>query len=212
MDRRNHGMKSLIIAPHIDDEVLGCGGLIHMLDFLAANPFVYFCGVDQFHEISREERLEEARKVAEFLGYEYEVNLHSVVNGYRVVDFINVFQEVINNQKPDRIFIPYASYNQDHQAIYHAAMIALRPHDRNFFVKKVLAYEALDSFQWMNNDYKVNHFVPIDMDVKLEAYSLHKSQVRQHRSFAQIEALATLRGSQIGVPHAEAFIIERWVE
>ncbi len=200
---------NLIISPHIDDEVIGCGG---MIDKCEEESYVHFCGVEDFHEIPKHERILEADKVADFLGYEFELNGCAIVNGYQVVDMIDIFQEVINRKKPDKIFIPYASYNQDHQAVYHAAMIALRPHDRNFFVKKVLTYEGIGAFQWMNNDYKVNHFVPINVDTKILAYGLHRSQVREFRSSDHVRSLAKLRGSQIGVPYAEAFIIERWVE
>lgn len=199
----------LVIAPHIDDEVIGCGGAI---DRCETAPFVYFCGVDHFHEIPRGARMVEAKAVSEYLGYEYEVNMHSIVNFYKIGDFIDVLQGVINDKKPDKVYIPYPSYNQDHRTIYNASMIALRPHDRNFFVKKVLVYEGLGAFQWMNNDYKPNHFVPIDVNVKIEAYKLHASQVREFRSFDHVRSLAKLRGSQMGVPYAEAFMIERWVE
>ena len=119
---------------------------------------------------------------------------------------------IINELQPDKIYIPYTSYNQDHRAIYDAAMIALRPQDKNFFVKKVLIYEGLGAFQWYKPDYEVNHFVPIDIKKKNKGYSFHASQVRGHRSFEHVEALARLRGSQIGVDFAEAYIIKRWVE
>ena len=33
-------MLKIIVAPHIDDEVLGCGGI------LDENTFVFYCGVD----------------------------------------------------------------------------------------------------------------------------------------------------------------------
>lgn len=199
----------LIISPHADDEVIGCGGFIHQAKDRA---FVYFCGIEMFHQVSRTDRVTEVGEVSKYLKYSCDINFFSTVNGYKVVDFIDVFQEIINEVKPDKIFIPYPSYNQDHQVIHHAAMIALRPHDRNFFVKKVLVYEGMGAFQWMNNDYKPNYFVPIDIEAKIEAYKLHKSQVREFRSFDHVRALAKLRGSQIGVPYAEAFMIERWVE
>ena len=199
-------MKKLVIAPHIDDEAVGCGGI------LDKDTYVYFCGVDWFHEISQAERLKEADNVSEHFGYKYEVNTMPVVNDYDTNYFINVFQKVINEYAPDKIYIPYPSYNQDHRAIYDAAMIALRPHDRNFFVKKVLVYEGMGAFQWYKTDYEVNHFVKINIDRKITGYLLHQSQVRAHRSTEHIRSLANLRGSQIGVEYAEAYIVKRWVE
>jgi len=199
-------MKKLVIAPHIDDEAVGCGGILDL------ETYVYFCGVDWYHEISQAERLAEARNVSTFFHYEYEVNTMTVVNEYDQRYFINIFQKLINEQMPDKIYIPYPSYNQDHREIYDAAMIALRPHDRNFFVKKVLVYEGMGAFQWYKPDYEVNHFVEIDIDRKIKGYEKHVSQVRGHRSSEMIRALAKLRGSQIGVPYAEAYIVKRWVE
>jgi LmbE family N-acetylglucosaminyl deacetylase len=199
-------MKKLIISPHIDDEVVGCGGI------LDEDTYVYFCGVDEFHEISQEERVAEAKNVSEFFGYKYGIDTDTTVNNYNGIKFINRFQNVINAQKPDKVYIPYPSYNQDHREIYDAAMIALRPHDRNFFVKKVLVYEGMGAVQWYKSDYEVNHFREIDLEKKIAGYLLHKSQVRGHRSCTHIRALAVLRGSQIGVGHAEGYIVKRWVE
>jgi LmbE family N-acetylglucosaminyl deacetylase len=199
-------MKKLVIAPHIDDEVVGCGGI------LDKDTYVYFCGVDWFHEITQEERLNEAKDVSKFFGYKYEVNMLSVVNEYDSNSFINIFQKLINEQTPEGVYIPYPSYNQDHRAIYDAAMIALRPHDRNFFVKKVLVYEGMGSFQWYQQAYEINGFVKIDIDKKIEGYNRHVSQVRGHRSADHIRALAKLRGSQVGVDYAEGYMIKRWME
>jgi len=199
-------MKKLVIAPHIDDEAVGCGGI------LDSDTVIYFCGVDTYHIIPKEERLKELQTVCDFFNYKYKVNEDTVVNRYYSADFIDIFQELINTFKPDKVYIPYPSYNQDHREIYDAAMIALRPHDRNFFVKKVLVYEGMGAFQWYKPDYEVNHFVEIDIDRKIKGYEKHVSQVRGHRSSEMIRALAKLRGSQIGVPYAEAYIVKRWVE
>ena len=37
------GNKKLVISPHIDDEILGCGGI------LDENTFVLYCGFDESH-------------------------------------------------------------------------------------------------------------------------------------------------------------------
>ena len=61
--------------------------------------------------------------------------MNGVPNKYDEHDFIDAFQDLINTYTPQTVYIPYTSYNQDHRAIYNAAMVALRPHDKNWFVK-----------------------------------------------------------------------------
>ncbi len=206
-------MKKLIIAPHIDDEVLGCSSVLNK------EAFVYYCGIDESklpadpgHRISVPDRLKEVEEVGNFLGFEYEINHDSKVNFYLEQDFIGIFEDLINKMKPDVIFLPHPGYNQDHRTIFNAAQVALRPHDRNFFVKKVLVYEAIHDFMWSYQELDVNYFIPLDMDRKIKAYSLHRSQVRGMRGSEMLEWLAKLRGSMSGSAFAEAFQILRWVD
>ena len=202
-------MKRIVIAPHIDDDVLGCGGIIDK------DTLVIYCGVDDYHVVSREERLKEADSVKEYLGNDYKLYHGHKVNNYKSVDLIDEFSKTINNHKPEEIYIPYPSYNQDHRAVYEAIMISLRPHDINFFVKKVLVYEQPHVFLWNDtykDNFKPNYFVPIDIDRKIKAYELMKSQVRGFRSSEDIRALSQLRGTQSGCDYAESFQIIRWVD
>lgn len=197
----------LIVAPHVDDDVIGCGG---MLD---KSCYVWYCGVDEFHGVSQRERLEEARAVADQTKHIILPVGVNAVNSYKFSELKNQLENIVNNWYPDEIYLPWPSYNQDHQSVYRAAQIALRPHDKNHFVKRVLLYEEPDCF-WPGIDeaFKPNFFRPIDIDRKLNLYNLMKSQVRGHRSEAHIEALARVRGAAINVPFAEAFHILRWVE
>jgi LmbE family N-acetylglucosaminyl deacetylase len=200
--------KQLIISPHIDDDVLGCGGVTE------DDTYILYCGVDDFHVVSRNERLKEASEVSNFLGSKFELLHGHKVNEYETINFIDEFSTYINKIKPDKIYIPHPSYNQDHRAIYEAVMISLRPHDVNYFVKKVLVYEQPHNFFWdnNNNDFKPNYFVPIDIDRKINAYELMKSQVRSFRSIEHIRSLALLRGGQSNCEYAEAFQVLRWVD
>jgi len=207
-------VKDLIIAPHADDEVLGCGGI------LGKNSFVYYCGIDESRlpvtdhrkNLTVDERQAEIRTVADFLGFQWAWNPDTKVNHYKEIELIPVFERIINELRPERVFIPIPSYNQDHRAVYHAAEIALRPHDRNFFVRKVLVYEQPDSIVWEHKPFKVNYFMPIDIERKISAYRLHKSQVRAMRSPETMRTIAALRGAQVNCKFAEAFVLERWVE
>jgi|TARA_B100000073_G_scaffold344822_1_gene352454 LmbE family N-acetylglucosaminyl deacetylase len=201
-------MKKMIISPHIDDDVLGCGGIIDK------NTFVLYCGVDEFHIISKEDRLKEADKVKNYLGHSYTL-LNKKVNHYKVQDLIDSFQKHINSYKPDVICIPHPSYNQDHKVVYDAAMIATRPHDNNYFVKKVLLYEQPQVYLWntTNREFKANYFVPVEIERKIKAYELMESQVRDFRSPELIRNMGMVRAKQVGRDgFAEAFEILRWVD
>jgi len=205
--------KKLIIAPHADDEALGCGGI------LDKDSFVYYCGIDESrvqpdpaHRIPAAEREKEVKAVADFLGFQYEIDHESKVNHFAVQEFIGKIENLINRIKPEMIFIPHPGYNQDHQAVFKACQTALRPHDKNFFVKKVLVYEAIHDFIWSYGRFCPNYFIPVDIERKNKAYLLHKSQVRGFRSPEMIESLAKIRGAMCSHRHAEAFQIQRWVE
>lgn len=200
-------MKKLIIAPHIDDEILGCGGI------LDETCVVLHCGVENRSYVSREERIEEITKAQKFLGFSMHLLDHTV-NSYVASDLIGDFERFIGEQKPDMVFLPYPSYNQDHRAVFDAALVALRPHDQNFFVKKVLVYEQPHSFFWSHNGrdtFIPQYFVEIDVERKIKAYELLASQVRAFRSPEHLRSLAVLRGGQSNVAFAEAFQVVRWI-
>lgn len=199
-------MSTLVIAPHIDDEVLGCSSL------LSADCHVYFCGVEEFREVARDERLQEANAAAKFLGHSWECDRERRVNHYEEPELIGAFERLINERRPHRVLVPFAGYNQDHRAVFDAAFIALRPHDRNHFVKQVLIYEGAHDVVWTPRAFPVNYFVPLDIERKIEAYKCHRSQVRGMRSAETLRAIAAVRGAAICVPHAEAFQILRWVD
>lgn len=204
--------KNLIISPHVDDEVLGCGGI------LDSSCFVYYCGIDESklrHDkdpTSIKERYEELSKTAKFLGFEWECNKKSKVNNYTEQEFIDVFEDLINRIKPEKIFLPHPGYNQDHRTVFNAAFVALRPHDRNFFVRKALVYEAAHDVIWNPEKMELKYFVPIDIERKIKAYGLQKSQVRGMRSPKLLREIAAIRGAAVNKPYAEAFQILRWCE
>jgi LmbE family N-acetylglucosaminyl deacetylase len=196
----------LVIAPHVDDEVLGCGGI------LDERFHVHYCGVEEYRVVSREERLEEARRCSEFLDFSFSVNLSNVVNDYRVPGLVGQFEELMSQQRPSTVFLPYPSYNQDHRAVFDAGLTALRPHDVNHFPRNVLLYEEIQVTAWphggdilRNQAMHPTVFFPIDVERKLAAYHLHASQVRGMRSPDLLVSLARWRGFQSNWEFAEAF-------
>ena len=98
--------------------------------------------------------------------------------------------------------------------MYEASLTALRPHDLNYFVKRVFVYEQPHVFFWNhgNSNFEPNYYVEIDILRKVELYELMKTQVRKFRSSEHVGAIAQLRGGQSGYDFAEAFQILRWVK
>jgi hypothetical protein len=88
----------------------------------------------------------------------------------------------------------------------------LRPHDINFFVKKVFVYEQLQDL-WNHNYHNFNpiYFKPVDIENKISTYQLYASQVRQFRSPEMLRSLANIRGAQSNLPYAEGFEIIRYI-
>ena len=204
-------IENLIISPHVDDEILGCGGI------LSNNFFILHCGLAESQDhgeifLSRESRIKEFKKVKEKVGFEYEV-LHHPVNKMETHKIIKDIENIINKIKPKEIYIPSPSYNQDHKAVYDACLIALRPHDVNFFVSRVLVYEQpQDLWESGREHFIPNTFAKIDIDKKINLYRLIKSQIRDHRSVEHLRALAKTRGAQSNFDYAEGFKTIRWIK
>ena len=205
--------KTLIIAPHVDDEVLGCFSVLN-------NSFVLYCGMDetniQFNWVkerpSTELRYHELDMVQQKHEFQYEV-LNNKVNYYTIQDILPNIERIINKIQPEEIYIPVPSYNQDHRIVYEAALTALRPHDINHFVKKVLVYEQIQDL-WNHNYHKFNpiYFKRLDIEDKIKTYKLMQSQVRAFRSPEMITNLASIRGIQSNMQYAEGFEIIRWID
>ena len=98
-------------------------------------------------------------------------------------------------------------------------MTACRPQP-GFCVQKIYSYEVPSSTGWSGASYG-RDFVPtlyVDieshLEQKIKALEAYHEEIRDFphaRSIEALKALATFRGSQIGVPAAEAFVVERIV-
>jgi LmbE family N-acetylglucosaminyl deacetylase len=206
-------MKTMILSPHIDDEVLGCFSSID------ENTFIVYCGCDESHinfdwvkqRPKLKQRLAELDLVQKKHKFKYTI-LNNKVNEYKIQDLIPEFEKYINEFQPDEIYIPVPSYNQDHRVVYEAALTSLRPHDINFFVKKVFVYEQLQDL-WNHNYHNFNpiYFKPVDIEDKISTYQLYESQVRNFRSPEMLKSLANIRGAQSNLPYAEGFEIIRYI-
>lgn len=220
-------MNVLVVAPHADDEMIGVGGTI--VKHIAQNNKVYICiatkGAQPIFENAYVDKIrDETIKSHKFIGIEktYFLDFPAVMLEQIPRHEINgELLKVINETKPDIVYIPhFGDMQKDHQIIAEAAMVAVRP-KYEYMIKAVYAYETLSETEW-NIPHAANAFIPNVfndisefLDSKLEAMKIYESQLADFpnpRSLVAIEALAGYRGSTINVNAAEAFMLIREIQ
>jgi LmbE family N-acetylglucosaminyl deacetylase len=217
-------MNVLVISPHPDDEVLGCGGTI--LKHVNEGDNVFLCMVTtrkepdwtrEFIETKRKEVLEASNflviKDVYFLKFPT-VRLDTVPQK----DLNDALFEVLSKVKPEIVYIPFiGDLNIDHRIIFESSLVVLRPFNNvPFKIKKILSYEVLSSTEVGQpfGAFVPNIYVDISdfIEKKKQALSIYKSEVRKFphpRSLEMIEILAKKRGSESGMKCAEAFMLIR---
>ena len=206
--------KILILSPHMDDEVLGCGGLIASL--MENNPknlhIHYF---NDFHPVVDNEAYKaENAKLISHIGCTSSFTKSKSVNKLNSIpisEHISEIESLANEFQPDTILVTFPSYNQDHRHIFDATITATRVHDRNYYVHNILVYEQPETLQTNRIEPKFlpHVFLPVDVDKKIELYSMYQTQLRGHRRVEHIKYLAGVRGMQCNAPFAESFMIIR---
>jgi LmbE family N-acetylglucosaminyl deacetylase len=214
----------LIIAPHPDDEVLGCGGLIRK--YAGQNMDVYVLvmsrGTPKLYSPDRIENVRnEARQAHEILGVKETIFLNFYapeMDDVPLADISTAIAEVIKKQKTEMLFIPHrGDIHNDHTVVFKAALVAARPVG-NYTVKEIYSYETLSETEWAppfgDDAFIPTYFVDItnEFPAKLEAMRYFKSQLKEFpnpRSLETIEALAKFRGATVGFDRAEAFMTIR---
>lgn len=219
-------MVVLVVAPHPDDEVLGCGGVIARHTAQGDNVYVIIVGKG-IPELFPPEMFELARSELEaahvILGVRNTIFLNfpapqfELVGGHKLADAI---RRVIHDLQPQLIYLPHrGDIHTDHRAVYNAVLVAARPL-MNCPVRKLLCYETLSETEWAppfgDDAFIPTVFVDISdyLDHKLRAMACYRSQLKEppnSRSLRSIEALARLRGGTVSLDAAEAFMLVREV-
>jgi len=207
--------KILILSPHMDDEVLGCGGLISNIIMLDASSRLHIHYFNDQHPLVDFQTLKrENDRLISRIGCTRSISRFKSTNKLDTIpitEHIAEIEQLLSEYRPDVVLVTFPSYNQDHRHIFEATITATRPHDKNFYVKTVLIYEQPETIQTNRIEprFTPQVFLPIDIDRKSELYEIYKSQIRGHRGLDHLRALAVLRGMQCNAPYAESFMVVR---
>lgn len=214
----------LVVAPHPDDEILGCGGTIARL--AAAGHAVHVAiatrgTAPRYREEDVERVRQEAATAHALLGVAQTHHLdHPAAELDRVphAELNAAMSALFAAVEPDTLFLPFVGdIHLDHQLIFRSALVAARPHSWNY-PARIYAYETLSETNWsaphVEPSFVPNVFVDIHetLERKLDAFACYQSQCRSfpnERSPEALRALATLRGATVHRRAAEAFLLIR---
>jgi LmbE family N-acetylglucosaminyl deacetylase len=213
-------LRSLVVAPHPDDEVLGVGGtLLRRKSEGATIGWLIMTEISSEMGWSAEkvrQRKGEIEEIRDLFGFEsvFELGfpttqLDQVPKG----DLIKAVSKVFNTFTPNEIFIPHHSdIHSDHRITFETVASCTKWF-RCPSVKRILAYETLSETEFSlvsNQRFQPNVFINIEgyLEQKLEAMKVYSTEIGEFpfpRSDDAIKALAALRGANSGFRAAEAF-------
>lgn len=217
-------MKTIVIAPHPDDEVLGVGGTLLRRKAEGAKVawlIVTGISVESGWCVEKiKQRSDEIKRVTELLGFDEVFTLNfptTQLDRVPMSDLIAGISNAFRSFEPEEVFVPHPSdVHTDHRMVFDAAASCTKWF-RYPSVKRVLAYEALSETDFgLNADqgFCPNVFVDIELflEGKLQAMDIYASEMDAFpfpRCHEAIRALATLRGAASGFKAAEAFQLLR---
>jgi N-acetylglucosamine malate deacetylase 1 len=215
--------KILVVAPHPDDETLGCGGTIlrHKYDndevhWLIITGITEKDGFSKEKIVTRDSEIEQVSRIYNFNSTTRLEFPTTKLDEVPMSQLVNSISNVVNSIKPTIIYLPYrGDIHTDHKYVFDA-MIACTKWFRYNSIKRILSYETLSETEFGinpdNNFFRPNVFVNIKdfLEKKVEIMKIYESEISEFpfpRSIEAIEALAKYRGIMAGVQYAEAFML-----
>lgn len=219
----NNSKVILVVAPHADDETLGCGGtLLRFAQSGAQIHWLLVTGMLERYGYSHsqvQKRAEEISLVAQQYGFSqvHQLNfkpaaLDTIPKG----ELISALSKIVSQVRPEEVFTAYRNdAHSDHEAVYDAVMSATKTF-RYPFVKRIYAYETISETDFGmkpdNCGFRPNVFINISnfLEKKLTILDCFESEVGDFpfpRSRIALESLARVRGVQSNHLAAEAFML-----
>lgn len=219
----------MILAPHADDETLGCGGVIQKYISHQSPVRVVIASL----RIKRSKRYK--KDLAAYASYQGNTRMEELkqamtilgVSDYRILfmdesdkpaydsmldmmpraALVDQIEKQITDFDPTVIYIPSITKHQDHEALHQAAVAATRPY---YWNGTVYVYETDGELA-----FRPQLYVPLSEDEmvrKMNALKAYQTQMENPRHPVHAQSLlhkAKFRGTHIYEDYAEAFEVIR---
>lgn len=215
-------MKNIIfVAPHPDDETLGCGGtILKHRDQGDAVHWLIVTGMGENFPVNRIlARDAEIATVASHYRFE---SVHSLklpatsLDAVPIGTIVNAIKPVFEATIADTVYLPYrGDVHTDHKIVFDAVASCTKWF-RCPSIKRILAYETLSETEFGinpdSNGFRPNVFIDVSayIEKKLDVLNCYAQELGDFpfpRSLETVRALAALRGATAGCPAAEAFML-----
>jgi len=215
--------KVMVVAPHPDDETLGCAGtLLRLAEQGVSLSWLIVTGMtDRYSDEQRRERADTISKVTSAYGFDAVHQLDkptTELDSLPMSELIEAIGGVFNDVQPDWVLLPHrGDVHSDHRIVFDAC-VACSKWFRYPFIQRMMSYETLSEtdFSLSGNEdiFQPNVFFNIkqQLEHKLEIMAMYPGECGEFpfpRSPEAITAQAKLRGAQSGYHAAEAFMLLR---
>ena len=214
--------KILVVAPHPDDETLGCGGTLlrhiakgDQVHWLIMSTIIQGPGLTQEEVDSRSKEIIEVAKSYQFSSFKQAKFIATKLDIYPKSELIEFVSEAVRRVEPDTVYLPYwGDSHSDHTEVFNAVASCTKSF-RYPSVKRVRAYETLSETEFSirpeGSGFRPNLWVDISgyLDKKINIMKIYKGELGDHpfpRSEINLRAIAALRGSNAGVEASEGFV------
>jgi len=219
-------VRTLVVAPHPDDEILGPGGTLlrrkaegGTVGWVVVTAMASSSAVDQQKIQTRQKEIEKVRvglgidqKDIWFLNYST-----TLLDTIPLGDLVTSISHAIREFQPEEIFVPFwGDAHSDHRMVFDA-VAACTKWFRYPYIKRVLAYETLsetDASIGHRDVFDPNVFIDISdwVDEKIRILKFYGTELGEFpfpRSEEAVRALSQVRGVASGFVAAEGFMLLR---
>ena len=223
-------MRTLVVAPHPDDELLGCGGTLirrslegGTTGWLLMTSIREDRGWDTELVMQRSDEIDQVRRGLHIASeHLYSLDFPTAnLDQFSMNNLVGRISAVFKDFQPEEVLLPHpGDVHSDHRVTFEAAS-ACTKWFRYSSVRRVMTYETLSETEFginpIEREFRPNYFIDISehLDAKLRLLNIYESELGSHpfpRSLESIRALAFLRGSQIGAQASEAFQVLKQIE